>query len=414
MNICMLTRALPAHTKGGVPDHSLMLARGLTERGHRVHLITTRLEGVTAPLREGNLTIHYLGRTRRGEYSGGWWAESARATRELHTAEPFDVIHCQSSSGYGIVNTGLHVELGVPAVVSQHGTYYDELVTRWKRGFSPDPVRSAKNIISMGVILAVMLRRDLPYLKKASGVIATSEEQYALIRRVYRVPEDRLFRVWNGMDLSIFTPGRADGKVRGRLGIPPGAPLILVVARFIRDKGIQNILRAMPAILDRTPECRLVIVGEGPYRARLERIAAAAGTSVIFAGEVPLGDLPGYFRECDIFVNPTNQQNGYDLTMVEAMACGKPVVSSNIGSTPTLITDGIDGVLFPTANVGELSRAVATLLGDPARRAELGTNARRKVVDRFDLGTMVDGTAGVYEKLSGLAAGPQQATGMTP
>jgi len=408
MNICMLTRALPAQTKGGVPDHTLMLGRGLCARGHRVHLVTTRLGETAAPVREGDLTTHYLPRTRRGEYAGGWWRESARAVRTLHAGDPFDVIHCQSSAGYGVVNPGLHTELGVPAVVSQHGTYYDELVTRWERGFSADPVRSVKNLAAIASILGVMVRRDFPYLKRASGVIATSEEQYALIRRVYGVPEEKLFRVWNGMDLSLFTPGLPGGRLRRRLGIPAASPFLLVVARFIRDKGVQNILRAMPGVLERFPECRLVLVGDGPYRPRLEKLASICGQSVVFAGEVPLEGLPEYFRECDIFVNPTNQQNGYDLTMVEAMACEKPVVSSRIGSTPTLIRHGVDGVLFPTADVGALTSEIVALLADPGMRASLGSNARRKVIAGFGLDGMVTGTIGVYEQLLSTRRGGKQ------
>lgn len=408
MNVCMLTRALPAQTRGGVPDHSLMLARGLCDRGHRIHLVTTRLGDVSAPVTEGTLTIHYLPRTRRGEYGGGWWRESARATRALHAAEPFDVIHCQSSAGYSVVNGGVHRELGVPALVSQHGTTYDELITRWKEGFSAGPAGAVKNVVTMAYILGVMIRKDFPYLKRATGVVATSEEQYALLRRVYGVPEEKLHRVWNGMDLSLFTPGPATGSVRKRLGIPPGAPVVLVVARFIRDKGVQNMLKAMPAVLNYFPDCRLVLVGEGPYRGRLERFAAPAGPAVIFAGGVPLAELPEYFRECDIFVNPTNQQNGYDLTMVEAMACEKPVVSSDIGSTPTLISDGVDGVLFPAGDVAALEREVVALLGEPGRRTALGTCGRKKVVGGFTLERMVDGMVGVYEKLAGRRAERKQ------
>jgi len=405
MNVCMLTRALPAHTKGGVPDHSLMLARGLCGRGHRVHIVTTRLDDRNTPVREGELIIHYLPGTRPGEYAGGWWRESTLATRALHENEPFDIIHCQSSAGYGVINSGLHEKLGVPAVVSQHGTYYDELVTRWRRGFSVNPIRSAKNIATIAYIMGVMLRRDFPYLKRATGVIATSAEQHALIRRVYRIPEEKLFSVWNGMDLTLFTPGVATGMVRRRLGIPPDAPLILVVARLIRDKGVQNILKAMPAILASYPECRLLVVGEGSYRPTLERIGSAAGPAVVFAGGVPFEELHDYFRECDIFLNPTIQQNGYDLTMVEAMACEKPVVSSNIGSTPTLITHGVDGILFPTADVTALAREIVALLGDPGKRTSLGADARRKVIAGFDLPKMVDGTIGVYNKLAGYGTG---------
>ncbi len=399
----MIARALPAHKKGGVPDHTWMLARGLAARGSGVHILTTRLEGGPSVSVTDGVTAHYLPRTRPDSYDGGWWRESARNAVSLHSAERFDLIHCQSSSGYSIVNDGVSRRLRIPALVSQHGTYYDELVTRWKNGFSTDPAVSAKNVAAIGSILHVLFRRDKPYLRLADGVVATSEEQYSLISRVYGVPAARLFKVYNGMDLTMFTPGGGDPAVRTRHGIPPGAPLLLCVARLIRDKGIQNIIRALPGVLKRYPDGRLLVVGDGPYRAPLGRLAErlGIGSSVLFAGERDLSELPDYFRACDVFVNPTNQQNGYDLTMVEAMACEKPVVSSNIGSTPTLIADGADGLLFPTGDIRALGKLLTGLLGDAPRRGILGSRARAKVTGRFGLDRMVTDTLGVYERLLG-------------
>ncbi len=407
MKILMLARALPAHRKGGVPDHTWILAHGIASHGIDVHILTTRLEGGPPVAVSEGVTVHYLANTRPDAYDGGWWPESARSTVSLHSAERFDLIHCQSSAGYAVVNAGVHRRLRVPAVVSQHGTYYDELVTRWKNGFSGDPSVSAKNIAAIAYILYMIIRRDKPYLRMADGVISTSEEQYRLIARVYGVPEERLYKVYNGMDLSMFTPAPGNPELRKRQGIAPAAPLILCVARLIRDKGIQIMLNAMPGILERFPDCRLLVVGDGPYRPQLERLASRRGvaSSIVFAGEKELDELPEYFRACDIFVNPTNQQNGYDLTMVEAMACEKPVVSSDIGSTPTLIARGSDGILFPTGDVRALERAVTGLLGDGRLRAEIGAGARTKVTGRFGLDAMVEGTIGVYECLLGRTGG---------
>ncbi len=403
MKILMIARALPAHRKGGVPDHTWMLARGIAARGSAVHILTTRLEGGPAVDVTDGVTTHYLPRTTPDSYDGGWWKESARAALSLHSAERFDLVHCQSSSGYAIVNEGVARTMRIPALVSQHGTYYDELVTRWKNGFSSDPAVSAKNVAAIGSILYVFFRRDKPYLRLADGVISTSEEQHRLIARVYGVPAARLFKVYNGMDLAMFTPGPADPAVRARHGISPGAPLLLCVARLIRDKGIQNIIGAMPGVLRRFPDCRLLVVGDGPYRPALARLVDRVGVvdAVRFAGERDLGELPGYFRACDVFVNPTNQQNGYDLTMVEAMACEKPVVSSDIGSTPTLIGDGADGLLVPTGDVRALGEVLAALLADAPRRALLGASARAKVTGRFGLDRMVTDTLGVYGRLLG-------------
>jgi glycosyltransferase involved in cell wall biosynthesis len=402
MKILMLARALPAHKKGGVPDHAWMLARGLASRGIGVHVLTTRLEGGPPVATADGVTVRYLPGTRPDSYGGGWWKASAASVAALHATERFDILHCQSSAGYGVVNAGLHRRLRLPAVVSQHGTFYDELVTRWRSGFSPDPIVSAKNIAAIGIVLATIVGRDRPYLRAADGVISTSEEQYRLISRVYGVPPARLFKVYNGMDLTIFTPGPGSPELRARHGIAHDAPLVLCVARMIRDKGIQNIIAAMRGIARRVPGSMLLVVGDGPYRAALERLASSPGIagSVVFAGEKELDELPGYYRACDVFVNPTNQQNGYDLTMVEAMACARPVVSSDIGSTPTLITGGTDGVLFPTGRVPALVESVSALLLDGARRAAIGAKAREKVAGRFGLDAMVEGTIGVYETVS--------------
>jgi glycosyltransferase involved in cell wall biosynthesis len=401
MNILMLARALPAHRKGGVPDHTWMLARGLSARGVAVHIITTRLGSGVPPAAPDRVRVHHLADTLPDSYAGGWWRASARETATLHASERFDLVHCQSSAGYGVVNTGLPAALGIPALVSQHGTYYDELVTRRRNGFSPNPVRSAKNLAAIAYIGWTLLRRDFPYLRLADGVIATSNEQYRLISRVYGVAPERLHRVFNGMDLTLFTPGPASDRIVERHALVPGAPVILCVARLIRDKGVQNILRAMPLIIGRHAGSRLLVVGDGPFRPVLERLAfrLGIGPAVTFTGEKELGELPDYFRSCDLFVNATNQQNGYDLTMVEAMACEKPVVSSDIGSTPTLIERDVDGVLFPTGDVRALADAVNGLLGDPGRRARIGARSRATVTGRFGLDAMVEGTIAVYEHL---------------
>ncbi len=95
---------------------------------------------------------------------------------------------------------------------------------------------------------------------------------------------------------------------------------------------------------------------------------------------LPFESLPDYFNSCDIFVNPTIRQNGYDLTILEAMACEKPVVVSNIGSVPTVIEEGLDGPLVPTGDIKKLAEAVVKVLKDRELAQRLSIAARRKVV----------------------------------
>jgi glycosyltransferase involved in cell wall biosynthesis len=117
---------------------------------------------------------------------------------------------------------------------------------------------------------------------------------------------------------------------------------------------------------------------------------------VRFAGAVPLEELPRWYAIADLFLNPTVRINGYDLTILQAMACARPVVVSNIGSVPTAVRDGVDGVLVPPGDPAALAAAVIALHRDPARAAALGAAARRAVEERFSLERMVDGTLAVY------------------
>lgn len=114
---------------------------------------------------------------------------------------------------------------------------------------------------------------------------------------------------------------------------------------------------------------------------------------------VPFESLPEHFNACDVFVNPTIRQNGYDLTILEAMACEKPVVVSNLGSVPTVIEDGVDGVLVPPGDVDALARAVVRVLSDEELARRLDRAVRRRVVERFSVDSMVEGKIVVYNEI---------------
>jgi glycosyltransferase involved in cell wall biosynthesis len=397
MNICMLTRMMPTHGHGGVQDHTAMLASGLARRGHAVTVITTALEDGREREALGGVSIEYVSGMAPGKLTGSWGDESCRAVERLHRAAPFDLIHSQGPAGYALVRSNLHRRLKVPVLIAYHGTHYDELVTRWRRGFSISPWRTAKNMVAIAIVLRKMAG-DFRAIAHTDGVIATSNEQAVLLERVYRVRRERIHTVFNGVELEGFTPGVPPEGMRERLRIDPGATVLLSVARLIRDKGVQHAIAALPEVRRAFPACTLIVVGDGAYRPALERLARRVGAeeAVRFVGGIPFGELPDYFRLCDLFINSTVQQNGYDLTMVEAMACGKAVVSSNIGSTPTLISDGVDGLLFPTADRGALARRVIGILGDEGGRAAIGARARQKVLSQFTLEAMVEATLGAY------------------
>ncbi len=399
MKICTFSRVMPAHSKGGMQDHVLMLAEQLAEKGNPVEVITTSLtEGGRCEKRK-NLRIHYLEGTIPGSYAGGWWEKSLKKFEELHKEVNFDICHSQSAGGYSFLRKGYNKKYNLPVVVSFHGTTYDEIRTQMNL-FSLKPVNVVRPIFSILHKMFGYLFSELPYVRSADGIIATSNEQANLIEHLFLMERKKIFKVFNGIDVNVFIPEKTD-KIRPVYNILPTSNFVLSLARLERDKGIQNIIKAMPLILKELPDTKLMIVGDGSFAQELKKMVLKSHleNNVIFTGMLPFDVLPDYFNSCDLFVNPTIRQNGYDLTILEAMACEKPVVVSNIGSVPTAVSDGIDGFLVPPGDKKKLAEAVIAILKDKDLAYRLGIEARRKVVESFSVESMVNGTLKVFEEV---------------
>jgi glycosyltransferase involved in cell wall biosynthesis len=401
MRICLVTRVLPSHMRGGVQDHVFLLARGISRFGHEVVVLTTaRYDGIVHETIDG-IRIEYLPKTNPGQNDQQWRKESIQRIITLHKEKSFDILHGQGSDTLYILRNELRARLSIPIVISFHGTTWDYFKTVLLYGFSRDPLRCAKSLIALFSLSAQYLVRELFFVRRAAALIATSNEQSMIFRQCYFLPKEKIVKVYNGIDSDIFTPGNPNSSIRSTLALPSDAPLILCAARLIYAKGVQYAIQALQEVLKNIPNAILVIVGDGNYRFMLEKLVRETGvqTHVRFVGSVPIEQLPEYFRLCDVFVNATHQQNGYDLTMAEAMACEKVVVASNIGSTPTLISHDIDGLLFKTADVQLLAAVLIEILNDKEKRARIGKAARLKINQYFNQDTMVRNTINVYDRL---------------
>ncbi len=413
MKIAMLSPVAPAHGIGGVQDLVWSLARGLAAGGHQVTLITTGRPHGPAHEHVAGVEIRYLRGVPPMRATGRWRDLSERTVAALQAHRPLDVIHSQSFCG-------LHLAgrlPGVPVVATLHGTHVDEL--RTLAGLMRENLRLLPRPSALlggaraALLWAMMERRyraEAPGLSRCEAVIATSREQRAVLERHYRVPADRLHEVWNGIDAAMFAPRPADSARRAELGVPPGEPLVLAVARLYQDKGIQHLLRAWPQVRARVPAAHLAVVGDGAYRSTLEQLTdrLGLGESVRFVGAVEPDALPALYAAADVFVNPTVRIDGYDLTILQAMACARPVVVSNIGSVPTAVTDGVDGELVPPGDSAALAAAIAGVLRRPDHARALAEAGRRTVAERFSLEAMVRGTLEVYRVARVRAGGQEQ------
>jgi phosphatidylinositol alpha-1,6-mannosyltransferase len=201
---------------------------------------------------------------------------------------------------------------------------------------------------------------------------------------------DRMVQLPPGVDEKTFHPGSGGDAVRERLGLAD-RPVVVCVSRLVRRKGQDTLIEAMPQVLRAVPDAVLLIVGGGPYRADLEKLAAARGVTeaVRFTGPVTWEELPAHYGAGDVFAMPCRTRRrgldveGLGIVYLEASATGLPVVAGDSGGAPDAVLDGETGWVVPGGDPGKTAGRLVELLRDPQLRTRMGTRGRRWVEERW-------------------------------
>jgi glycosyltransferase involved in cell wall biosynthesis len=211
------------------------------------------------------------------------------------------------------------------------------------------------------------------------------------------LPPDKVTCIYNGVDFTVYQNIKKTGAFRRELGIGENTLLVGTLVRLIPQKGIQILIQAVSMLKKDFPDARFAVVGDGPFRSQLEAEAKAAGVSnyLLFMGFRK--DIPGILSELDIFVLPTLEE-AFSVALMEAMASGKPVVASEVGGLPELITTET-GILVPPGKPDELKNAMYDLMVNPARRLQMGLAGRERVEKHFSIKTMAEGYYQLYKRL---------------
>lgn len=190
-------------------------------------------------------------------------------------------------------------------------------------------------------------------------------------------------------------PTRTVGETRAGLGVEPGQPLAVCVARLHPQKGLDVLLRAAAALRRRLPDLRVAIVGQGPLEAELRRQATvlALGATVIFAG--PRRHAVDELAAADVVVVPSRWE-GWPLVVAEALHLGRPVVASAVGGIPDMVDDGVSGVLVAPGDVLALADALEQVLADPAAAEAMARAGARLLAERYPPDVLVDQVEAVY------------------
>jgi glycosyltransferase involved in cell wall biosynthesis len=238
----------------------------------------------------------------------------------------------------------------------------------------------------------------------AQRFCCVSDDVARSVKRFGTVPRSKVRVVLNGIDLAPFDKAGSPADVRSELGIPPGSLVIGTVGRLVEVKRQDLLIAAFADLLarGRHPHTRLLIVGDGPERARLENLARQlhVAEQTTFAGYQP--EPERMLRAMDLFVL-TSRHEGLPLALLEAWAAGLAVVSSNVGAIPNTILHGISGMLFKSGDVQALTETLERLLDAPWIISQLGRRGRARVELHYSLKGMADSYHQHYCQLVGSA-----------
>lgn len=350
---------------GGLESHVYYLCKGMVERGHDVTVITSRsLPGVPSYEVMDGIEVHRTWFPSRSP--AGWIAHSLGSTAATtRAARDADILHAQAFPS-NVPCALARVGRSTPLVSTLHTSHF---LTRAARP-------------GWGAVL--------------EKVVALADYNFAASQEIADVgealgPGIRVEALTNGVETAFFKPGppsldRASGR------------RIIVPRRLFPKNGVEYFVRAMPMIVAAVEGVEAVLIGDGPERDRLERLAGELGVSenMVFLGARPHEEMPGLLCSGDLAVFPSLME-ATSVAALESMACALPVAASNVGGLPEIV-DGAVGGLFEPADPQSLAHKVTELLLSD-QLPVLGKHARERVEASWSNARLVDRHLEVYEAL---------------
>lgn len=235
--------------------------------------------------------------------------------------------------------------------------------------------------------------------RTTDALVAVSPQVRDELVRLRVAPARKFTVVRLGIDLEPRVRHDDDpAEIRRRLGIDPNRFVVGWFGRMTAVKRTEDLLDALSALRERGVDALLLLVGDGSDRARLEELAHGRGLakSVLFLGYQE--DVGRWYAACDAVVL-TSANEGTPVTLIEALAAGRPVVATNVGGVADVVEDGVSGLLVRPRDTHAIAERLALLAADPARRAMMGADGRRRVLERYAVSRLVDDVDALYRSL---------------
>ncbi|MFO1463713.1 MAG: glycosyltransferase family 4 protein [bacterium] len=335
---------------GGITEHVYFFSRELVRRGYEVVLLTGyEGETIEVPIPEGMRIVH-LGKSvpiymnnSFGKVTLGW--NLGKKVRRVLEEEKFDLLHIHSPLFMTLPL--LFLKYSQTVTVGTLHTYFDSFGPR-----------------SLFRLFQKYIQR---YFDKMDGVIGVSEACREALKPYVK---GDFTCIPNGVDTEWFA------KPKGKIPkFDDDSPKVLFLGRMDPRNGLDGLLEAFPAVVERLPEAKLIVVGDGPMLPQYQEMSGALnGKNVFFEGQVN-GNRPEYYASCDVFCYPARIA-AFSVTLLEAMAAGKPVVGTDNLGFRQAIQDGQNGLLVPHADSAQLSQALLKVLEDPETARRIGKSGQ--------------------------------------
>ncbi len=290
------------------------------------------------------------------EKSGRW--SQFTALRKLFVEQRIDIVHSHNTYAHFYASLAGYLA-GVPVILNtQHG-------------------RGCGNSLK---------QRGHFFLANrfAQQILAVSEDSARICRKQDPLSRSKIVPLWNGIDLDRFS-------FHG----PQQKPHAISVARLSPEKDFPTLLRATRLVVDQFPEYRLTMVGDGQERASLEKLCSELNldSHVTFLGE--RSDVPELLKQSSLFVSSSSTE-GISLTLLEALAVGVPIITTDVGGNPEIIEQGVNGYLVPAGNPQRLAEAICAHLNQPETWKTIAAAGRASVEKKFHINRMIKDYEDLY------------------
>jgi len=363
---------------GGAEVCAYNLARNMTRLGHEVTVFTTSMDSKShIEELEGIKIFRYATnfKIEKAFFSFGLFFKAIK--------QDVDIVHLHFTTPPGSLAGWFYAKVKKkPLIVHYHGDAdptYGRLIRR----------------LGLGLLDRFAVGRILSSAK----LIISPSEYYINQSRFLPKYKERIIAIPYGLNLEEINVLYTKEECRTKLSLSTDDKIILFVGGLINYKSPNLLIESLPLVIEKIPEAKLVLVGDGPMRQELERLAEKLSISdkVKFAGTV-VGDLRAlYYNAADVFAFPsTGRTESFGIVLLEAAAARLPIVVSSLNAFRAFIEDKYNGLVTKTGDINSLAEALILLLSQPALRDKMGENARNKVKD-YSWENIAKKVEGIYQ-----------------